>query len=65
MERTVGNLGQEARQPSNFHANLSQRGLLRSQMNAPVAMVLGLEKPPPVVPRGAYGVGNGFILLRA
>lgn len=65
MERTIGNLGQEIRQPSNPYANLSQRGLLRSQTNALIAMIPDLETPRPLVPRGACDLGNGYILLRA
>ena len=34
MERTIGNLGQEIRQPSNPFANLARRALQRSQVNA-------------------------------
>ncbi|KAA1478538.1 hypothetical protein DENSPDRAFT_861874 [Dentipellis sp. KUC8613] len=34
MERLIGDLGQEIRQPSNPFANLSQRGLLCAQVNA-------------------------------
>ena len=65
MERTIGNLGQEIRQPSNPYANLSQRGLLRSQINALIAMIPDLETSPPLIPRGACDIGNGYILLRA
>ena len=45
MERTIGNLGEEIRQPSNPFANLSQRGLRRSQVNALKAMIPDLEEP--------------------
>ncbi|KAF8813455.1 hypothetical protein BYT27DRAFT_7220393 [Phlegmacium glaucopus] len=65
MERTIGNLGQEVRQHSNPYANLSQRGLLRSQINALKAMIPGLDPLLPVVPRGGKDIGAGFILLRA
>ena len=65
MEWTIGNLGQEIRQPSNFYANLSQQGLLRSQVSALIAMIPDLETSPPILPRGACDVGNGFILLHA
>jgi hypothetical protein len=34
MERTIGNLREEIRQPSNPYANLSQCGIRRSQVNA-------------------------------
>ena len=65
MERTIGNLGQEIRQPSNPYANLSQRGLLRSQINALKAMIPDLDPSPPVVPQGGRDLGGGYILLRA
>ncbi|KJA13176.1 hypothetical protein HYPSUDRAFT_151868 [Hypholoma sublateritium FD-334 SS-4] len=65
MERTIGNLGEEMRQPSNPYANLSQRGLLRCQVNALVAMIPDLEQTPPALPRGALDLGKGFALLRA
>jgi hypothetical protein len=52
LENTIGNLGREVRQPSNPFSNLSQRGLLRAQVNAITAMVPGMEieaKPPLLV----------------
>ncbi|KAF8810988.1 hypothetical protein BYT27DRAFT_7253126 [Phlegmacium glaucopus] len=65
MERTIGSLGREICQPSNPYANLSQRGLLRSQTNALIALIPDLENSPPVIPRGAQDLGDGYILLRA
>lgn len=65
MERTIGNLGEEIRQPSNPYANLSQRGLLRCQVNALVAMIPDLERKPPALPHGGLDLGKGFALLRA
>ena len=65
MERTIGNLGQEVRQHSNAYANLSQRGLLRSQINALKAMIPDLDPLPPAMPRGSMDIGDRFILLRA
>ncbi|KJA14339.1 hypothetical protein HYPSUDRAFT_150548 [Hypholoma sublateritium FD-334 SS-4] len=65
MERTIGNLGEEIRQPSNPYANLSQRGLLRCQVNALTAMIPDLCPPPTSLPRGAIELGQGYILLRA
>ena len=65
MERTIGNLGQEIRQPSNPFKNLSQRALLRCQVNALKATIPDLETLPPDVPRGAKELGSGYILLRA
>jgi hypothetical protein len=65
MERTIGNLGEEIRQPSNPYANLSQRGLLRCQVNALKAMIPDLAPPTPSFPRGAIDLGEGYVLLRA
>ena len=66
MERTIGNLGEEIRQPSNPYANLSRRGLLRCQVNALTAMIPDLRRPTcPFLPRGAIDLGQGYILLRA
>ena len=64
MERTIGNLGEEIRQPSNPYANLSQRGLFRCQVNALTAMIPSLSPPPPSLPRGAVDLGQGYVLLR-
>lgn len=65
MERTIGNLGEEIRQPSNPYANLSQRGLLRCQVNALKAMMPDLGPPQLSLPRGSIDLGHGYILLRA
>jgi hypothetical protein len=65
MERTIGNLGQEIRQPSNPFANLSQRGLQRCQINALKAMIPDLDPSPSTLPRGSKDLGDGYVLLRA
>ncbi|KIM73760.1 hypothetical protein PILCRDRAFT_80789 [Piloderma croceum F 1598] len=65
VERTIGNLGEEIRQPSNPYANLSQRGLRRCQINALKAMLPKLEPNNGGLPRGARDIGNGYVLLRA
>jgi len=65
MEQTIGNLGWEICQPSNPYANLSQRGLLRSQINILVALIPDLEPSPPIIPRGVRDIGNGYVLLHA
>ena len=65
MERTIGNLTEEIRQPSNPYANLSQRGLRRCQVNALQAIYPELELIKDSLPRGAKDIGNGYILLRA
>jgi hypothetical protein len=65
MERTIGNLVAEIRQHSNPYANLSQRGLERSQVNALKAIYPDLDEEADTIPRGAIDLGNGFVLLRA
>jgi hypothetical protein len=65
MERVIGDLGQEIRQPSNPYANLSQRALRRCQVNALKAMLPDLAGPPNHLPRGAVPIGNNYTLLRA
>jgi len=64
IERTIGNLGEEVRQPSNPFANLAQRGLYRSQTNALRAMLPHLD-PDKALPRGSIDLGNAYVLLRA
>jgi hypothetical protein len=64
IERTIGNLGEEIKQHSNPFANISQRGLLRCQINALKAMIPDIE-PKPEPPRGAYDLGGGYMLLTA
>jgi hypothetical protein len=64
MERTIGNLTEEMKQPSQPFANLSQRGLRRAQVNALKAMIPNLEKTEKD-PRGSQDIGDGYVLLRA
>jgi hypothetical protein len=64
MERTIGNLVQEMKTDSQPYANLSARGLRRSQVNALKAMVPDLA-PEEKLPRGSIDLGDGYILLRA
>ncbi|TEB20502.1 hypothetical protein FA13DRAFT_1644510 [Coprinellus micaceus] len=61
MERTIGNLGEEIKQPSNPYKNLSERGLQRAQTNAAISM-LNLD-PPPAPPKGSVELGDGYFLL--
>ncbi|KAH8989748.1 hypothetical protein EDB92DRAFT_1799512 [Lactarius akahatsu] len=65
LERTIGNLGEELKQPSNPYANLANRGLRRSQVSALHAMLPDLEPDIPCLPRGSVDLGGGYILLRA
>ena len=65
LERTIGNLGEELKQPSNPYANLANRGLRRSQIAALHAMLPDLDPDTHSLPRGAIDLGDGYILLRA
>lgn len=67
MERVIGELGREIRQPSNPFANLSQRAVLRAQINSLQAacpqLISNLDRP--ALPRGSVELEGGYILLRA
>ncbi|KAF8572886.1 hypothetical protein K439DRAFT_1650085 [Ramaria rubella] len=65
MERTIGNLGEEIKQPSNPFANLSQCGVQHCQINA-LKLIPGFEdSEDSAVPHGSIDLGGGYILLRA
>lgn len=64
MERTIGNLGQELRQPSRPYANISREGVRRCQVNSLLSMMPELDEPPVGLPEGAIDLGEGFALLR-
>ena len=63
MERTIGNLTQELRQPSNPYANLAQQALLRCQINAMKNIIPDIEESNDLLPRGAITLGNDYVLL--
>jgi hypothetical protein len=63
MEHTVGDLGQEIRQPSNLFENLAQRALQCSQINALKTMCPELNPSAPFLPRFSQDVGNGYVFL--
>jgi hypothetical protein len=66
MERAIGYLGQEVRQPSNPFANLSRKAIQLCQVNALKAIIPKLDRYAPAeVPQTAIDIGNGFVLLRA
>jgi hypothetical protein len=64
MERTIGNLTEEMKQPSKPYANLAQRGIRRAQTNALKAIIPTLVRTEKN-PRGSVDLGNGYVLLRA
>ena len=65
MERLIGDLGSEIRQPSNPYQNLSQRGLRRCQVNALIALFPFLDRTPNLIPQYSLDIGDGYVLLRA
>ncbi|KAJ7598484.1 hypothetical protein C8J56DRAFT_1000189 [Mycena floridula] len=65
MECAIGNLGQEIQQHSNPFANLSQRAVLRAQINALKAMIPDLEPEKSELPSGALDLSDGYALLRS
>jgi hypothetical protein len=64
MERTIGNLGQEIRQPSQPYANLSQEGVRRCRVNTLLSAMPELDEPSKGLPDGAVDLGDGYALLR-
>lgn len=65
MERAIGDLGREIKLPSNPFANLSQRAVLRCQVNVLKAILPELDEPKNLLPRGALNLHGGYVLLRA
>lgn len=64
LERTIGNLGEEIRQPKHMYANLSQRGLYRAQLNALKAMDPTFDRSAiKALPTGGKDIGDGYQLL--
>ncbi|KAF8156023.1 hypothetical protein B0H34DRAFT_659651 [Crassisporium funariophilum] len=64
MERQIGDLGQQVRQPSNPFANLCQVALRRSQINALKSMCPKLDTTSNVpLPAYSHDNGDGYIFL--
>ena len=66
IERTIGILGGQIRQPSKPYANLAQRAIRRCQVNA-LKHIYPNHDPDAYgspLPRGAYDVGDGYVLKR-
>lgn len=61
MEHTIGNLGQEIRQPSNPYANISQEGARCCKVNALLAVVPELDPPPPQISSTLIDLGQAYI----
>jgi hypothetical protein len=64
MERTIGNLGEEIRQPSQPFANLAERGARRAQVNALIALLPNLA-PEKSLSHLSEDIGDNFILSMA
>ncbi|KAJ3791786.1 hypothetical protein GGU11DRAFT_694253, partial [Lentinula aff. detonsa] len=66
MERTIGDLGQEVKQPSNPYANLAQRALRRAQVNALKSIYPEIDTDDAgyKLPQGAKDMGEGLVVLR-
>ena len=66
LERTIGNLGEEIKQPSNPFANLSQHGIQHARVNALTAMIPDLapdRTDANSLSHGARDLKDGFVLL--
>ncbi|KAF8150048.1 hypothetical protein B0H34DRAFT_636533, partial [Crassisporium funariophilum] len=59
MERTIGTLVEEIRQPSNPFQNISSRGVRRAQVNTLFAMVPDFD-PPKNLPLVSKDLGNNY-----
>lgn len=66
MERTIGNLVIEMRQPSKPYENLSQRAFRRAQHNALMSIfpVLDPDYSKPPFPKWSKDIGGGYALLK-
>ncbi|KAI0083673.1 hypothetical protein BDY19DRAFT_859449, partial [Irpex rosettiformis] len=66
IERTIGILGGQIRQPSKPFANLAQRAIRRCQVNALKHIFPSMDPDAyrPTLPQGAYDVGDGYVLKR-
>ena len=65
LERTIGNLGEEIKQPLNPYANLANCGLRHSQISALHTILPNLEPDISGLPQGAVDLSDGYVLLRA
>ena len=65
MERMIGNLGEEIKQPPNIFANLCQCAIQGCQVNALKVIIPNLKPSKAQIPRGAADINDGYILLRA
>ncbi len=64
MERSIGNLTEEIKQPSQPYANLAEHGARRAQMNTLMSLLPDLI-PTPRSSHLAVDIGDGFLLSMA
>ena len=64
IERTIGNIKQEIRQPSNYLVNFMKEGVRCARVTALLAALPELADSHPRHPNGSFDLGNGYILLR-
>ena len=65
MERAIGDLGHDIRQPSNIFCNLCQVAIRRAQLNALKTTCPELDQDSVILPpNGAYDCGDNLIFLR-
>jgi len=66
LEQTIGNLGKEIKQHSNLFANLSQRRIRRTCVNALMAIIPDIEgnqKSGGDIPQGSKDLQDRYVLL--
>jgi hypothetical protein len=65
LERTISNLGEKIKQPSNPYTNLANCSLHHSQISALHALLPDLEPDTHALPQGTADLGDSYVLLRA
>ncbi|KIO06840.1 hypothetical protein M404DRAFT_138489, partial [Pisolithus tinctorius Marx 270] len=64
MERMIGSLGEQIRQPSKPFANLAREGVRRCQVNSLLSAMPELDDSGNGLPSGAENLDDGYVLLR-
>jgi hypothetical protein len=64
MERAIGDLGGNIRQPSNIYGNLCQIALQQSQLNALKALYPEFDSDTNKLPAYSEDIGHGYTFLR-
>lgn len=65
MERAVGFLGLQIKQPSDPYHNLSEQGVRQCQTNSLLSAYPQLERKKAALPQYSEPLGGGYILLHA